>query len=88
METQIGRRKGVVLEDVAGFIWLDFWRMKLLCSLHAPLCNVKLGEIRVFLAIVSSSREKDLLRVDILNDSFLNNHSLNNPYIHIIEIIT
>lgn len=80
METQIGRRKGVVLEDVAGFIWLDFWRMKLLCSLHAPLC--KLGEIRVFLAIVSSSREKDLLRVDILNDSFLNNHSLNNPYIH------
>lgn len=71
METQIGRRKGVVLEDVAGFIWLDFWRMKLLCSLHAPLCNVKLGEIRVFLAIVSSSREKDLLRVDILNDSFL-----------------
>lgn len=56
METQIGRRKGVVLEDVAGFIWLDFWRMKLLCSLHAPLCNVKLGEIRVFLAIVSSSR--------------------------------
>lgn len=47
METQIGRRKGVVLEDVAGFIWLDFWRMKLLCSLHAPLCNarnVKLGE--------------------------------------------
>lgn len=71
METQIGRRKGVVLEDVAGFIWLDFWRMKLLCSLHAPLCNVKLGEIRVFLAIVSSSREKDLLRVDILNDLFL-----------------
>lgn len=56
METQIGRRKGVVLEDVAGFIWLDFWRMKLLCSLHAPLCNVKLGEIRVFLAIVSSSK--------------------------------
>lgn len=71
METQIGRRKGVVLEDVAGFIWLDFWRMKLLCSLHAPLCNAKLGEIPVFLAIVSSSREKDLLRVDILNDSFL-----------------
>lgn len=71
METQIGRRKGVVLEDVAGFIWLDFQRMKLLCSLHAPLCNAKLGEIRVFLAIVSSSREKDLLRVDILNDSFL-----------------
>lgn len=71
METQIGRRKGVVLEDVAGFIWLDFWRMKLLCSLHAPLCNVKLGEICVFLAIVSSSREKDLLRVDILNDLFL-----------------
>lgn len=39
----------------------------------------------MFLAIVSSSREKDLLRVDILNDSFLNNHSLNNPYIHTMK---
>ena len=38
MGTQIGRRKGVVLEDVAvGFIWLDFWRMKLLCSLHCVI---------------------------------------------------